>query len=134
MRRTAHSSWHCPDEPTMGGTSPTWTPIPPKRPRPDQCIRRHARRSIGGNQRGVEGAGRLARAPALRARAAGNPPSAPGRGGDGSAPSPDRPAAGPVKERLKMLAGAVVVTAVCLALIVVFSTVHSLYKGTRSGW
>jgi hypothetical protein len=33
-----------------------------------------------------------------------------------------------------MLAGAVVVTAVCLALMVVFATVYSLYKGTRSGW
>jgi hypothetical protein len=40
----------------------------------------------------------------------------------------------PIKERLKMLVAAVVVAAVGLLLLRSFTTVHSLYKGTRAGY
>jgi hypothetical protein len=68
-----------------------------------------------------------------RGKTAGQPPGPGGSpsGADGEAPPPS---AGAIIERLKMLAGAVVMVAVGIVLLLAFGTVFGLYKGTSSGW
>jgi hypothetical protein len=41
---------------------------------------------------------------------------------------------GPVKDRLKMLLGALMAAAVAVLVLLVFATLFNLYKGTRSGY
>ena len=75
--------------------------------------------------------GRLARSPAVQAWEAAHRSPAPGTGAGSGAPPPS---GGAIIERLKMFAGAVVVVAVGILLLVTCWTVLDLYKGTRSGW
>jgi hypothetical protein len=60
-----------------------------------------------------------------------------GEGADLQADSlagPGRTEDGPVKDRAKALLAAVVAAALGLALLAGFTTLHSFYPGTRSGW
>ncbi|HEX7996095.1 MAG TPA: DUF6346 domain-containing protein, partial [Streptosporangiaceae bacterium] len=47
---------------------------------------------------------------------------------------PDGPAAGPVKDRLEMLLGAVIAAGAGVLLLLLFATAFNLYNGTRSGY